>query len=232
MRIVVCDDEPLFREVLHKEILRDGFVHDYEAEVTEYASGGELLAAQEKGYSADVYFLDVQMEQGTDDGIRTARQLRRLGEKGLIIYVTSYIDYAQMGYEVRAFRYLLKSQLQDRLPEVLRDIRRELAGQEFLFKAGGESVRMDRRRILYLESSLRQLRLVTERETYTFYANLEEVQKQLGDGFLRCHKSFLVNLDKVERFSKERIILENGAVVPVSRSYAKDVRQRLLMDMR
>ena len=77
MRIAVCDDEALFREALHAKILQDGFAHDYETDVEEYGSGRALLDAQEKGYSADVYFLDVQMDQGTDDGIRTARELRR-----------------------------------------------------------------------------------------------------------------------------------------------------------
>lgn len=232
MRIAVCDDEPLFRGMLHEKILQDGFDHDYEPDVAEYSGGIELLEAQEKGYSADVYFLDVQMAGGEDDGIRTARQLRRRGEQGLIVYVTSYIDYVQIGYEVRAFRYLLKSQLADKLSEVLRDIRQELSGQEFLFRAGGESVRIDRRRILYLESRLRMLRLVTEKEAYSFYADLETARSQLGEKFLRCHKSFLVNLDKVTRFSMNRIVLEDGTSVPVSRSYAKDVKRRLLLEMK
>lgn len=232
MRIAVCDDEPLFRQALHDQILQDGFVHDYEAEVAEYESGGALLEAQERGYSADVYFLDVQMDQGTDDGIRTARELRRRGEEGLIVYVTAYLDYVQMGYEVRAFRYLLKSQIQDKLSEVLRDVRQEFSGQVFCFKAGGENIRIDRRRILYLESKLRMLRLVTKTEEHSFYSSLEDAEKQLGERFLRCHKSFLVNLDRVERFSKETVVLENGISIPISRSYAKDVRQRLLMEMK
>ncbi|RKJ21933.1 DNA-binding response regulator [bacterium D16-50] len=232
MRIAVCDDEALFREALHAKILQDGFAHDYETDVEEYGSGRALLDAQEKGYSADVYFLDVQMDQGTDDGIRTARELRRRGERGLIIYVTAYLDYAQMGYEVRAFRYLLKNQIHDKLFEVLRDVRQELSGQDFFFKAGGENIRIDRRGILYLESRLRMLRLVTKTEEYVFYAGLEDVQRQLGEEFLRCHKSFLVNLEKVVRFSKEQIVLEDGTNIPISRSYAKNVRQRLLLEMK
>ncbi len=232
MRIAVCDDEALFREALHAKILQDGFAHDYETDVEEYGSGRALLDAQEKGYSADVYFLDVQMDQGTDDGIRTARELRRRGERGLIIYVTAYLDSAQMGYEVRAFRYLLKNQIHDKLFEVLRDVRQELSGQDFFFKAGGESIRIDRRGILYLESRLRMLRLVTKTEEYAFYAGLEDVQRQLGEEFLRCHKSFLVNLEKVVRFSKEQIVLEDGTNIPISRSYAKNVRQRLLLEMK
>ena len=76
------------------------------------------------------------------------------------------------------------------------------------------------------------LRLVTKTEEYVFYAGLEDVQRQLGEEFLRCHKSFLVNLEKVVRFSKEQIVLEDGTNIPISRSYAKNVRQRLLLEMK
>ena len=72
------------------------------------------------------------MELGTDDGIRAARELRRRGEKGLIVYLTGFINYVQTGYEVRAFRHLLKSQVTEKLSQVLADIVRELSGEFFL----------------------------------------------------------------------------------------------------
>ena len=137
MRVVLCDDEPGYRRLIYDKILQDGFVHDYEVEVAEYGGGRELLEALDRGEYADVFFLDVQMEQGGDDGIRLGRELRRRGQDGLIVYVTGFMDYVQLGYEVKAFRYLLKSQIEQMLPRVLRDIRQELEGEEFSFRMGG-----------------------------------------------------------------------------------------------
>ncbi len=169
MQIIICDDEPYYRELLHEKILQDGFAHDYDVEVAEYGSGAQLVEAVDRGVSADVYFLDVQMEEGTDDGIRAARELRRRGEHGLIVYVTGFIDYVQTGYEVRAFRYLLKNQMADQLSQVLYDIRQELSGQVYMFRSGGEQIRVDKRQILYFESDKRMIRLVTAVDEYRFY---------------------------------------------------------------
>ncbi|WP_300663463.1 LytTR family DNA-binding domain-containing protein [uncultured Acetatifactor sp.] len=231
MRIAICDDELRYRRMIHEKLLQDSICHDYEAEISEYASGAELLAAMERGYSADVFFLDIQMEGG-DEGIRLGRALRRRGEDGLIVYITGFIDYVQIGYEVKAFRYLLKSQIAEGLPKVLGDIRQELSGSSYLFQAGGESLRVDKRDILYLESRIRILRLVTAEREYSFYDSLDHAQQELGESFLRCHRSFLVNIDRIRRYSSSEIVLEGDVPIPVSRSYGKAVRQRLMLEMK
>ena len=231
MRIAICDDDLRYRRMIHEKLLQDSICHDYEAEISEYASGAELLAAMERGYSADVFFLDIQMEGG-DEGIRLGRALRRRGEDGLIVYITGFIDYVQIGYEVKAFRYLLKSQIAEGLPKVLGDIRQELSGSSYLFQAGGESLRVDKRDILYLESRIRILRLVTAEREYSFYDSLDHAQQELGESFLRCHRSFLVNIDRIRRYSSSEIVLEGDVPIPVSRSYGKAVRQRLMLEMK
>ena len=231
MRIAICDDELRYRRMIHEKLLQDSICHDYEAEISEYASGAGLLAAMERGYSADVFFLDIQMEGG-DEGIRLGRALRRRGVDGLIVYITGFIDYVQIGYEVKAFRYLLKSQIAEGLPKVLGDIRQELSGSSYLFQAGGESLRVDKRDILYLESRIRILRLVTAEREYSFYDSLDHAQQELGESFLRCHRSFLVNIDRIRRYSSSEIVLEGDVPIPVSRSYGKAVRQRLMLEMK
>ena len=232
MRIAICDDDPGYRRIIYEKILRDSISRNYGVQTKEYESGEALLAALDSGYSADVYFLDIQMEQGEDDGIRVGRKLRERGEQGLIVYITGFIDYVQTGYEVRAFRYLLKSQLAEGLTKVLADIRQELAGEAFCFQTGGETVRVERRGILYLESHVRILRLVTVQEEYSFYGSLEQAGRNLGERFLRCHKSYLVNVDKIRKYSAGEIILQGDIGIPVSRSYGKEVKRRLMIEMK
>lgn len=238
MRIVICDDEPEYRRLLHERILRYGIEQDFETEIAEFESGEQLTAALDAGERADVYFLDIQMENGADDGIRVAKELRCRGENGLIVYVTSFIDYAQTGYEVKAFRYLLKSQIcgaaqfHDKLEEVLSAIRKELAGEDFFaFQIGRETLRVEKGKIQYLESDKRQLHLYMESEDFCFYGSLDQAEKQLGESFLRCHKSYLVNLKQIQKYSREQISLKGGNVVPIGRSYAKDCMRRLMLEM-
>ena len=231
MRIVICDDEAGYRRLLHEKILQDSIANDYEAEILEFEGGEELLSSN-LARAADVYFLDIQMEQGTDEGIQAARDLRRRGEKGLIVYVTGFIDYVQTGYEVKAFRYLLKSQIPGKLSQVLKDIRKELSGEEvFSFQSGRETIRVKQREILYIESDKRQLHLVSQEAEYQFYGTLEEAQKELGEQFLRCHRSFLANMEWIEGYTRDSLKLNGGIVIPVSRSYTKEVKRRLMLNL-
>ncbi len=111
-------------------------------------------------------------------GIRLGKELRRRGQQGLIVYVTAYMDYVLTGYEVGAFRYLPKDRLDQMLPKVLEDIRRELSDSGYVFRTGGEVVRVDRRKILYLESRIRQLHLVAEDGAYDYYGSMVWYRKK------------------------------------------------------
>ncbi len=231
VKIVICDDEAEYRHILRERILRHMVAWDYEAEIEEYMDGRSLLAAVDGKENADVYFLDIETGEGPDDGIRTARELRRRGDRGLIVYVTGFIDYVQTGYEVKAFRYLLKSQIDRDLEQVLLDIRKELTGDDFFsFRKNKEIQRVKLRDILYLESDRRLIRIKCDHGEETFYDSLDNVAEELaGKGFLRCHKSYLIHMDRVKNFSGEQIVLEDGSILPISRPYGKAVKRELTL---
>ncbi len=231
MKIAVCDDEPVYRQVLTERILREGIAGGYETSITEYADGNALLAAVDRDGGADVYFLDIETDAGPDDGIRTARELRRRGDRGLIVYVTGFMEYMQTGYEVKAFRYLLKNQIDRDLGQVLLDIRRELTEEDcFSFQRNKETVCVKLRDILYLESDRRLVHIKCRQGQESFYGSLDKVEEELAEkGFLRCHKSYLVNRDRVKSFSGEQVVLEEGTVLPVSRAYCKEVKRELTL---
>lgn len=234
MNIAVCDDQKEYRDILHQKILKHGFEYDYEVNVREFESGSRLLEAVERGERFDTYFLDIQMGREEDEGISAARELRQMGETGLIVYVTAFAGYMQVGYEVRAFRYLLKSQLDEMLPSVLRDIREELcSGQYFTFQYDRESFRIPEKDIVYLESSRRVILLHTQQAEYRLYGNLNRLEQELGGGshclFLRCHKSFLVNVRYMHRLAGPELELADGSRIPVSRAYMERVKGAMLL---
>lgn len=233
LRIAICDDEPKYRSILHEKIVKDSFENNYETTIAEYSCGRELTEAFDEGLAFDVYFLDIQMENGTDDGIRLAKELRSRGENGLIIYVTSFIDYVQTGYEVKAFRYLLKSQIEEKLTDVLGDVRKELVGEEYLsIKIGGEIIRVSKPRIMFLESNKRRLKLYTDSgDEHCFYGSMDSMQAELGGRFIRCHRSYMVNMTYIKGWSSELIELKCGTTIPISRSFAKEVKQRLMLEL-
>ena len=104
IKIAICEDEKEQQELLKSYIdqIFDGLSVKYELEI--YNLGEELLDSYSK--DIDILLLDIQM--GQINGMDTARKIRELDDKVEIIFITSLIEYVLEGYEVRAYRYLIK----------------------------------------------------------------------------------------------------------------------------
>ncbi|MCE0792318.1 response regulator, partial [Clostridioides difficile] len=116
IKIAVCEDEKetqLLIEDYLENILED---INIEYEIQKYLSGEDLLESNLK--DIDILLLDIKMEKL--NGMDTARKIREVDNEMEIIFITSLIDYVQEGYEVRAYRYLLKPiELEDLKKHVL-----------------------------------------------------------------------------------------------------------------
>lgn len=102
IRIAICEDEKEMRDLIENHL--HNILKNREYKIEKYSSGEELLQSNIK--DIDILLLDIQMDQ--INGMDTARKIREVDNKMEIIFLTSLIDYVQEGYEVRAYRYLLK----------------------------------------------------------------------------------------------------------------------------
>ncbi|WP_158098844.1 LytTR family DNA-binding domain-containing protein [Faecalibacterium sp. An122] len=181
----------------------------------------------------DLAFLDIDMK-GLN-GLTLARRLRAARSDAVIVFVTNFIQYAPEGYEVQAFRYLLKPTLEEKLPAcfslAVEEIKRRR--QSIVVRSDGNMVELHLRDVLYFESNQR---IVTaflssgESEPCRFYASLTELTRQLEDaGFLRIQRSYLVNMAYIQQFQYGSVELQNGVRLPVSaKNYAQHKQQYLL----
>lgn len=212
-KIAICDDESA-----HIEKIRT-ILSDYETD--DYLSPAALLDAVSAGVRYDVLFLDIMMPR--IDGISLARELREFDEDMLIVFITSKIEYMQMGYEVRAFRYLLKDQIDEGLPKTWNDIIKELLDRQdayFSYEFERKTYRLPIRDILYFESNLRRIVVHTKAsENATLYGKLDDLSVKYSS-FIRVHKSYLINRRYIRMISAGTVVLSNGEVLPVSRKYA------------
>jgi len=216
-KIAVCDDEPA-----HIRIIR-GILPD--EEIDSYTNPENLLDAISSGERYDVLFLDILMPEL--DGISLARELREFDEDMLIVFITSRIEFMQTGYEVRAFRYLLKEQIETGLPKIWQDIQKELldrADAYLTYEFDHRTYRFPCRDILYLESNLRRVILHTIHETAAWYGKLDDLAAKYPM-FVRIHKSYLVNRRHIRSVSAGTVVLANGDILPVSRKYAHSLEE-------
>nr|WP_326126752.1 LytTR family DNA-binding domain-containing protein [uncultured Oscillibacter sp.] len=219
LRVGICDDSAEARVALRAALERALERRKGEGTFFEFSSGEGLLRWLEKhAGELDMVFLDIEM--GELDGMETARRLRAADEGLQLVFVTGYTDYVFDGYSVGALGYLMKPPRPERLDEVLdRGLEARLRDEEkmFLCRSGETIYRIPRKSIRYFVSDRRQVSCVAAARTYTFYGRLDEVERAVGEGFVRIHQRYLVRCASVDRLEGSQVFIGEEAL-PVSRA--------------
>ena len=223
LRIGICDDDAGARIALRAALERAlDRRRSGEASFFEFSSGEGLLRWMEKhAGELDLVFLDIEM--GELDGMETARRLREADEGLGLVFVTGYTDYVFDGYSVGALGYLMKPPKPDQLDGVLdRAAEARFRDEAFLCRSGETLYRIPKKTILYFASDRRQVTCVSTARTCTFYGKLDEVERDVGEGFVRVHQRYLVRAGAVARLDGSQVYVGNEAL-PVSRAYRQAV---------
>lgn len=227
MRFAVCDDEAELRRDISDRItaLCPG------ASVMEFSSGDELLAG---AGSFDIIFLDIGMD-GLD-GMQTARKLRQNSCRAAIIFVTAFEDRVFDAFDVGAFNFLVKPVSAQKFTEVLKkaiDSRTEpvatATSDRFIaVKSGGVSTKLALSEIMYAEVFDRILILHTVSGKVEYRGRLNEFEKCTDETFFRTHRSYLINLRYLEKYTSSEVTMENGdRVLLAKQRYSELVRAYL-----
>ncbi len=224
MKCIIVDDEPLAIEILE----------NYTARVDHL----QLVATFRNAISAftflqqnkvDLIFLDIQMPKLT--GIDFLKTLRYPPQ---VIFTTAYRDYALDGFDLEIVDYLLKPISFDRFLKAVgkaspRPEGKEVAApvhakDEFLyFKVDKKMVKCRVADILIIESSKDYVKVKTADKEIITQQKISYLEDNLPkDKFLRIHRSFIINLDKVDAFSAADVDLGTHQI-PIGRNYKSEV---------
>lgn len=225
MRIAICDDSQIDRNMIKDllEIYMTG--KSVSGSMTEYDNGVKLLYDIEDGVYFDLVFLDIFMD--AVHGMDIARNLRKCGYSGKIIFLTSTAEFAVDSYEVEASGYLLKPHNYDKLCTLLdRIIDRTNIGQ-FQVSVRNTVYSIPFSEIVYVESRNNVCILHRSDSTeYTIYKKLSEIEAQLSDSrFLRCHQSYIVNMSYIAKADKQ-FELVTGDLVLIRQRSLKEIRSQ------
>ena len=219
LRIGICDDSADARIALRSALERALDRRRGAGTFFEFSSGEGLLRwLKNHAGELDMVFLDIEM--GELDGMETARRLREADENLLLAFVSGYTDYVFDGYSVGALGYLMKPPKPDQLDSVLdraAEARLREGDMVFLCRSGETLYRIPKKSILYFASDRRQVSCVSTARTYTFYGKLEEVERTIGDGFVRVHQRYLVRVGAVDRLEGGQVFV-GEEVLPISRA--------------
>ncbi|MCM1194269.1 MAG: LytTR family DNA-binding domain-containing protein [Acetatifactor muris] len=214
MRVAICDEERESCAGLKRLIRKQ----ETDCEVICFHTCRQFL---EDRRHFDILLLDIQMEKM--GGIEVARALRIKQENTVLIFVTALKEYVPEAFDVSAFHYLLKPVSPEKFCKVFEDACRKVrqlesaSGQQLFFRTRTRNFTISRNEILYVESRKRKVEIHTLKDDIAVYATMKHMEEQLGEGFYRCHRGYLVNMAYVTEYGTGFVRLQNGEKVYLAR---------------
>lgn len=227
----IIDDEPLAIEVIESHVSKiDGL------DVTATFQNAVKAFQELRKSNVDVLFLDIQMPRLT--GIEFLRTLKNPPK---VIFTTAYREYAIEGFELDVVDYLLKPVSFDRFLKAVDKVfdslnsRPVITQQEeyqddhpFVFVSSDKrNVKICLEEILYIESKRDYILIKTDSKEVNTYQTITYMEERLPDSqFVRVHRSFIINLNKIESWSNNEIELKE-AKIPIGRTYKREALRKL-----
>lgn len=228
MRIAICDDESSQIKYLRELVITWSKKCTENIRVQAFESAEAFLFAYDEDKDFDILLLDIQMNDM--NGIDLAKEIRKDNEMIQIIFITGFSDYIAEGYEVSALHYLMKPVSEQKLMEVLDRAAAHLHSSKrtILFHMGNSNVRIPADDIYYAEAFSHYVTLYTKDGQKNFNMRLSDMEKLLGDGFFRCHRSYIVGMKHVRQVTRKAMILDTGEEIPLSRTLYDDANQAFI----
>lgn len=234
LEVVICEDNSVHLEklkgIIKNTILREkldlriGVCTANPKEVIEYIKEHKITG---------IYFLDVDLKN-TMNGIKLGETIRNMDSEGFIIFTTTHLEmsYLAFKYKVEAMDYVIKDECDSKerinscLLKAYDTYFRNKHDEELItIKEDTRIIRIKPSNILFIETTgiAHKIRVHEHNRQIEFYGNLKDVQKLLPSNFYRCHKSYIVNRDKIDEIDKKHniIIVENGEECYVSFRYMR-----------
>ena len=226
MKLDICivEDEKIDAKVL-KVILEDYLTrHHFDYTIRLYDTGVAFFADFEEGYiSPTTIFMDIFLPHS--NGLEICKKMRSMGYVGDILITAETKEHALDAIKVDARAYIMKPYKSQEVFEVLEKVCRYALYRTYTLKTRQRFVKIPLSEIMYVESNGAKCTFFCMNNIiYTIRKKLDDIEEEMNDvHFLRCHKSYLVNMDFISAAEQSHFKLTSGDTVPIRTTDTKSV---------
>ena len=221
MRIGLCDDNQLYLSFLNKTL--EFLVTPANNIAIDLLTPEELaLCIEKRNIPYDIIISDIDM--GQYNGIEFGSRINNINPACIIIFISNYLNYATEVYDVSHIYFVLKTEIDTRLPKALEkafSIHNDRIEKSLLVKFQNNEYRVSLASITYIEAMGRYLYIHDLKQSYKCIQSLKNIMNELSGSFARCHNSYLVNMQYIHSINRSSCVLNGGAVIPISQTYTK-----------
>lgn len=197
IKIGMCDDNLNSIKIASKLLESEIIEQDLDAEISIISSDQKKIFDAIYNKNIDVLFLDIDFKNNGKNGIDFAKDLRKINKNFYLVFLSAHQRYLHVSLTAKIFDYLVKPINRDTMSDIVARLKDEFTSNNMLFLHLNkwEFVKTDD--IFYIEKSGKKSIIITDVINFTTNKGLNTLLTELPPNFLRCHKSYILNSDKV-----------------------------------
>lgn len=221
INIGICDDNIIYLEYL-QQLLKTQYI-DCDNVTINTLEPTELSSLIITGSCLyDIILTDIDM--GIFNGIDFAKEINRINSSCIIIFISNYINYATEVYEASHIYFVLKSEVEKRLPKALDkafSVLHSRHSKYYTFRFQNIDYKISLDDITHVEALGRYLYIHDNKNSYKCIKSLKTTLNELSEDFVRCHNSYVVNMNHIQSISRTDCVLTNKINIPISMTFSK-----------
>lgn len=241
--VYVCEDDKRQLELFTKCISDTILIEALDMRIVQSVSDPHIIIDSLSSTDhTGIFFLDIELKSDMD-GLRLAREIRRVQPRCFIIFITSHseMSFLTFQHKLEALDFIIKDtsiHIKQKIRECLLNIQEKYAVfndrmlQCFHVKLGGRCLSINYQEIIFFETSdnIHKIILHLKSKIIEFSGQLSDIEKQLDHHFFRCHRSYIINRDNMKAvdFNNLTVTMNNGEICPISTRQKRKMKHLIL----
>ena len=235
LNFVICDDEIGILDKLCNLFEKTFVKNDFDAKIVFKTTDYKQVADFVKENEVNVVVLDIEFKNTKTTGLDVANKIREFNKNCYLIFITSHFEYIANAYNFKTFAYIIKNAVNvDYLTDLLNRLFDDISNtttNSFL-KIDNRGTFVNLHEVLFIEKNGMRLIYHTYSKDYVTYNSFTSIEDKLPDNFVRCHKSFIVNMNEISdiSFSTNTINFKDNSVCYIGPKYKNNLMEMIDYD--
>ncbi len=227
LNFVLCDDSQAAIKKLSKMLESIIIQNNLDGQIVFSTPNPSDLLKYVKDNPVNVVILDIDLNDDIS-GLKIAETIRKQDKNIYIIFITGHLEYGLMAYRYKTFDYIAKPLTSERFQETILRLYEDVSNDNPKY------IRLDHNKTIIPEDSIKYIQkdgmklvFTTDTRTYEVYNSFNKLTPILPKQFVRCHKSYIVNLDKISNinFTTNTILFDNNESCYIGPKYKNNFKE-------
>lgn len=234
LNFILCDDETNMLDKLSLLFEKAFLKNDFDAKIVLKTSDYNEVLSFIASHTVNVIVLDIEFKNSKINGLDIAKQIREINKDCYIIFITSHFEYVMEAYDYKTFAYLFKNAITiDTLSTTLTRLFDDVSSSpRKFFKIDTKGTFIDLGDVQFIEKSGMKVIYHTFNESLETYNSFSKIITNLPENFVRCHKSFIANINNITNISlsNNSITFKNGDICFIGPKYKNSFMEMIDYD--